>query len=447
MNRITVAGRTDATRTGPEIGDWSDFDELAQLQRDQLPRIFAQALRSPFYAARYENGGAPIVADDFHDVEITSKQDLRGCYPFGLLAVPRTELATYHESSGTSGEPTASYYTDADWVDLAERYARKWVGITPADTFLVRTPYALVITGHLAQAAGRLRGATVVPGDARSLALPLARIVRLLHTLDVSLTWCNPTEAMMIAAAARAAGLRPDRDFPALRAMFVAAEPMTATRKRRLSEIWGGVHIVEEYGSTETGTIAGECQHGRLHLWADRAIFEVYSPETGRLSSSGCGQLVVTPLYREAMPLLRYNLADDVEVSYDPCPCGWLLPTVRVYGRTAFGYPVDGQTVVQNQLEELVFGLPLDYEVNFWRAKAEPDALLLEFEAPSAVQRRAAAELGAAIEHTLGVRHVITPLPPGTLVPTEALTAQRDILKARYLFGPDESWDKALMYQ
>ncbi|MET8871901.1 AMP-binding protein [Nocardia sp. NPDC004604] len=445
---MTVIPKGDiAVRNRPEIGDWTTPDELAQLQRAQLPRIFEQAARSPFYAARFERDGTPRVAEDFAGLPLTSKQDLRNAYPFGMLAVPRAELATYHESSGTSGEPTASYYTDDDWADLAERYARKWVGITPADTFLVRTPYALVITGHLAQAAGRLRGATVVPGDARSLALPLARIVRLMHRLDVSLTWCNPTEAMMIAAAARAAGLRPERDFPALRAMFVAAEPMTVARKRRLSEIWGGVHIVEEYGSTETGTVAGECPEGRLHLWADRAIFEVYSPETGTLSDTGCGQLVVTPLYRAAMPLLRYNLADDVEVHHEPCACGWRLPTVRVFGRTAFGYPVGAVTVRQNDLEEMIFQLPLAYEVGFWRARAETDVLRVEFEAPDDVRDRAAVELAAAIDRTLDVRHAITALPVGSLVPVEALTAHRDILKARYLFGPDESWDKALMYQ
>ena len=82
----------------------------------------------------------------------------------------------------------------SDWVDLAERYARKWIGIDPADTFLVRTPYALMITGHLAQAAARLCGATVVPGDNRSLAMPYARVVRVLHDLDVTLTWSLPTE-------------------------------------------------------------------------------------------------------------------------------------------------------------------------------------------------------------------------------------------------------------
>ncbi|MET9667336.1 AMP-binding protein [Streptomyces sp. NPDC006475] len=430
----------------PEPGDWSSPADLAQLQRAELPRVLAQAMRSPFYAARYRGRSAPAGAEDFAGIELTTKQDLRDQYPFGMLAVDREKLATYHESSGTAGDPTASYYTDDDWADLAERYARKWVGIRPSDTFLVRTPYGLVITAHLAQAAGRLRGATIVPGDARSLATPLPRMVRVMRALDVSLTWCNPTEIMMLAAAAKAAGLRPDRDFPALRAMFTAAEPLTEVRRRRISEIWGGIPVVEEYGSTETGTIAGQCPDGSLHLWADRAVFEVWDPATGELSDSGRGQLVVTPLYREAMPLLRYNLADDVEVSTGDCTCGWLLPTVRVLGRSGTGYTVGSATVTQQRLEELVFSLPFEYDVMFWRAMAHPDMLRVEFEAPDATRERAVKELTGLIDRELGVPHRITGLPLGTLVPSEALTAQRDILKARYLFGEGEDWDKAVMY-
>ncbi|AXG81630.1 phenylacetate--CoA ligase family protein [Streptomyces paludis] len=430
----------------PEPGDWSSPAELAALQRRQLPRVIAQALRSPFYAARYEGRTPPSTADDFAGIELTTKQDLRDQYPFGMLAVERERLATYHESSGTSGEPTASYYTDEDWTDLAERFARKWTGIDSSDTFLVRTPYGLVITGHLAQAAGRLRGATVVPGDARSLATPLARMVRVLKSLDVTLTWCNPTEITMLAAAAKAAGLRPDRDFPALRAMFTAAEPLTEVRRRRLSEIWGGIPVVEEYGSTETGTIAGQCPEGRLHLWADRAVFEVYDPATGEVSAAGRGQMVVTPLYRDAMPLLRYNLADEVEVATDPCPCGWLLPTVTVLGRAGTEHTVGAATVTQQRLEEIVFSLPVSYEVMFWRAMAHSDVLRLEFEAPDATREQAVKELGEALDRELGVPHRVTGLPLGTLVPAEALTAQRDILKARYLFAEGEDWDKAVMY-
>lgn len=436
----------------PRLGDWCGYDELGVAQRARLPEVFAWAARAPFYRARdgRSTGGRlptnPVAAaNQLAELPLTTKQDLRDAYPFGLLAVEKERLATYHESSGTAGRPTASYYTAEDWTDLSERYARKWVGISAADVFLVRTPYALMITGHLAHAAARLHGATVVPGDNRSLAMPYSRVVRVLHDLDVTLTWSMPTETLLWAAAARARGLEPGRDFPALRALFVGGEPLSPARRRRISELWG-VPVVEEYGSTETGSLAGECPNGRMHLWADRALFEVYDPVTGRISAEGSGQLVVTPLYREAMPLLRYNLEDNVEVAYGDCGCGWALPTVRVLGRSAFGYQVGGATVNQARLEELVFGLPAEDGVLFWRAKAEPELLRVEIEAPPERGAAASARLDAAVRSQLGVSCHVRAVPPGTLVPSDVLTGVHDVVKPRGLFGPDEDWDKALLY-
>src|SRR5262249_6255208 len=115
----------------PQLGDWRNARELARLQDEQLAATLEWAARSPFY-----RDGGPVPADraGFDALPLTTKQDLREQYPFGMLAVDRARLATYHESSGTAGRPTPSYYTAEDWVDLAERFARKWVGIEPADT-------------------------------------------------------------------------------------------------------------------------------------------------------------------------------------------------------------------------------------------------------------------------------------------------------------------------
>jgi phenylacetate-CoA ligase len=427
------------------LGDWSTRDELARLQEARLAGLLAQAARSPFYRSRFAATGMPSDRADLAALPMTRKQDLRDAYPFGLLAVPRADLATYHESSGTAGNPTPSYYTETDWIDLAERFARKWVPITADDTFLVRTPYALMITGHLAHAAARLHGATVVPGDNRSLAMPYSRVVRVLHDLGVSLTWSMPTETLLWAAAARAAGWQPGTDFPALRALFVGGEPLSTARRRRISELWG-VPVVEEYGSTETGSLAGECEHGRMHLWADRAIFEVYHPETGQVTEDGAGQLVVTPLFREAMPLLRYNLEDNVEVTLDDCPCGWALPAVRVLGRAAFGYQVGNARITQDQLENLVFTLPAAYEVLFWRARAEPSLLRVEIEVPDVARPAACAILTELIGTAYDVPCQITGVSPGTLMPTRVLTDVHDVVKPRSLFGHDEDWNKALLY-
>ena len=444
---VTSGGAAvEPERRRPEIGDWNSFAELRDLQRKQLAEVLTWAGRSPFYSARSGPGEMPLSVDDFDRLPVTSKQDLRDAYPFGLLAVERAELATYHESSGTAGQATSSYFTDADWEDLAERYARKHVPLSRDDTFLVRTPYALMITGHLAQAAGRLRGATVVPADYRSAAMPYSRVVGLLHDLEVTRTWSIPTEPLVWAAAARQAGLRPDHDFPSLAALYVAGEPLTAARRRRLSDLWGGVAIVEEYGSTETGTLGGECPHGRLHLWADRLLVEVRDPDTGEVRPEGRGHLVVTPLYREAMPLLRYDLEDDVVVEHADCPCGWHLPSVTVLGRSALQHPVGDGSVTQQQLEQVVYELPIALDVLFWRGRAERDVLRLQVEAPVEHHREVRRRLVARVRDEVGVPVDVQVLDPGGLVPLADLSVSRNVVKPRTLLAADEDWDQARLH-
>lgn len=147
------------------------------------------------------------------------------------------------------------------------------------------------------------------------------------------------------------------------------------------------------------------------------------------------------------MPLLRYNLEDNVEVSDEPCPCGWQLPTVRVLGRSSFGHRVGSATVTQARLEELVFGLPVEHGVMFWRARARADLLELEIEVAPEHREAARTALAAAIEAEYGpVAARIDGVPPGSLVPLEALTGVHDVVKPRSLFGPDEDWSKALLY-
>jgi phenylacetate-CoA ligase len=428
--------------------NWSSIDELTTLQDKELPRLLASVATSPFYRARLGDRAKQLrTREDLATVPLTSKQDLRDAYPFGFLAVPKREVASYHESSGTAGMPTASYYTERDWETINDNYARKWIGITPDDVFLVRTPYALMISGNMAHAAARSRGALVVPGDNRSLAMPYSRVLRVLHDLDVTLSWSMPTEPLMWAAAARAHGYEPDEDFPSLRALYVGGEPLSVNRRKRISELWQ-VPVIEEYGATETPCLGGQCPQGRMHLWADQAVYEVYDPISRELRPDGRGQLVVTQLYREAMPLLRYNIGDEVEISLvDDCRCGWHLPTVRVLGRAGFGHPVGDARVTQSELEELVFDLPIEHQVLFWRGRALPSVLEIEIEVPAAHAANACAALVSKIDAYFGCPVTVRPVPVGTLVPAEVFTGIHDVVKPRSLFGADEDWSKALLYQ
>ncbi|MFF3556091.1 bagremycin/ferroverdin synthetase BagE/FevW [Streptomyces tsukubensis] len=435
---MTVLPNPGPTRSGlPAIGDWKTFGELREHQADRIAPVLHHARDSPFYEKLLEPGQGLAAAG------LTRKSDLRDSYPFGMLAVPRERLATYHESSGSTGNPTPAYFTEAEWTDLADRFVRKTVPVGPEDTLLVRIPYGLVLAGHMAHWAAMRSGATVVPGDCRSLAVPYPRVVRLLRDLEVTLTWSTPSESLLWVAAARVAG-HPPASFSALRALYVAGEPISSARRRRTEEIWDAP-VIEEYGCTEVGPLAGDCPYGRMHFWADRVLPEVYDPQTGGITAEGTGQLVITPLYREAMPLIRYNLEDLVELRYEDCLCGWQLPTVRVLGRLGQGCTVGGKRLGQLQVEELVFRLPASWGVLFWRARAEPDQLVVEIEVPGPDGGEAAAVLAGSVEAELGVRCAATAVPEGTLVPSALLAQQLDAMKPRKLFGPDEDWGRAVV--
>lgn len=431
----------------PQIGDWSSFEELLASQDKQMAHVLERAGRSPLYARRFATEGIRPHAEDFDRIPLTTKEDLAASYPFDLLAVPMEQLDCYFESSGTTGRPTPAYYTRADWTDLAERFSRKTGGIVDSDVLFVRSPYALGMAAHLAAESGRANGATVIPGDNRSSLIPYARVVRILHDLGITLTWSNPTDCLMWAASARLVGLDPATDFPALRALYVGGEPLSPARKERISQIWG-VPVLDEYGCSELGSLAGRCPAGRLHLWADRVKAEIFDPATRAVSPYGTGELVLTPLYLEAMPLVRYNVRDWVRLTSEECECGWHLPIVEVVGRSGQGYPIgpEGRLVTQIEVEQVVFGLPARLQVLFWRSRAELDHLQMQVEAPDELAGEAGAALRDAIAAELRVACEIEVVPPGTLVPHDLLADPVHSLKPCSLYGPGESWDQALVF-
>jgi phenylacetate-coenzyme A ligase PaaK-like adenylate-forming protein len=429
----------------PGIGEWTGAAGLRRVQEERLSAALRQAAGVPATLARLAAAGEVRTVADLDRIPVVDKEHLREHYPFGLLATDREHVATYHESSGTSGRPTSSFFTEDDWRDVVDRFVRNDITLTAADTLLVRTPYALLTTGHQAHLAGRYTGATVVPADNRSAVVTHARVVALLRDLAVTVAWCLPTECLLLAACARAAGLRPDRDFPHLRGFLVAGEPLGEARRRRISQLWGGVPVRQDYGSTETGSLAGECSAGRLHLWADRFVPQVYDPVTGTSAPTGTGELVITTLYREAMPLVRYNLRDHVRISDDDCPCGWSLPVLEVLGRDESSCVVAGTRITQRQLENAVFSLTARHEVVFWRARAGAGHLAVEFETAED-GGAAAVELTARIGAATGVEARVRAVPAGTIVPSAALTSMPEFLKPRALFAEGEDWDRAVSY-
>jgi phenylacetate-CoA ligase len=269
------------------------------------------------------------------------------------------------------------------------------------------------------------------------------RVLRLLTDVGVTVAWCMPTEALLWAETARLLGMSTKQTT--LRALVVAGEPLARARKARLEALLGA-RVFEDYGSTETGSLAGECTAGALHLWADRFVPEVVDPETGASSREGVGRLAITTLFRQAMPLVRFLLDDTVEVSHRPCSCGWALPIVRVLGRPASLMRVANVPVSMVALDEVVFSLPASLGVSFWRARPSGDALAIEIETAPEAAQVASAALASGLHERLGITAHVRAVGAGTIVPHERLLADAPFMKPRFLFAERESWDGGAAY-
>jgi phenylacetate-CoA ligase len=421
----------------PTLGSWNTWSELDELQQRQLGATWARARRSPFYRERLAHAAHGDVA--WQDVPFTTKLDLRDAYPFRMLAIPRNQVATYHESSGTSGEPTASFLTDADWAEIVDRFGRSAARVSADDTVLVKTPYAMATTAHQMHRMARARGAMIVPADNRTTMTPYSRVIRLLRDLDVTVTWSLPFETLVWAAAARLAGHDPRSSFPALRAIMVAGEPLTAARQRAIEVTWNR-RVYQDYGSTETCSLAGQCPEGALHFWADRFLAEVITAEREPTQPAGTGELVVTNLYAEAMPVIRYRMGDWVTIDRTACACGWTLPIIRIHGRASDALEIQGRRMHASEIEEAIY-IGADYQVLFWRARHDHARLDIECEATS---DDVADQIQMAIQHRLGIHAEITVRPPGSLIPHPLLTEPTRFAKPRFVYNRSEPWPTSL---
>jgi phenylacetate-CoA ligase len=404
----------------------------------ELAEAVARAGRSDAYRGRLPSN---VDESSFERVPFTTKDDLRAAYPFGLLAVPQSEIATYHESSGTTGKPISSYFSNADWEDIHTRFNRNGVALSPNDLVLVKTPYALVTTAHQMHGAALRAGASVVPADNRSHNMPYARVLRLLRDLPITVAWCMPTEALLWAYAANR--LKIDLAAVKLRAFVVAGEALSPAKKNRISRLWSGRRVFEDYGSTETGSLAGECVRGRVHLWSDRVHFELRDPETLEPARGNRGELVVTPLFRQAMPLVRYRMEDEVELDHAPCDCGSASPSVRVLGRNGSAHRIGEREVNSLELDDAIYSAAEECGLWFWRGRKRNDALEVEIHAEH--PRLAERFVSQRVRDRLGIPVSIRSVGGEAFVPESLFRAEAPMQKPRFLFGENEEF-KSLDY-
>lgn len=332
----------------------------AQLQLDRLRNLVDYVReKSTFYPALLKERGITGGGDlgnlsDLSRLPFTRKKDLRDHYPFGLFCVGREGLAEIHASSGTTGNPTVVGYTKNDirlWRLVMAR-ALAVAGVTPADVIQNAYGYGL-FTGGLGIHYGALElGAAVVPMSSGGT----ARQLKLMHDFQATVITCTPSYSLFMAEEARELGYDPAKS--PIRIGILGAEPWSENLRQAIEEVWR-MTALDIYGLSEIigPGVAQECAAKRgLHVFSDVFFPEVVDPDTGMTVPGGvAGELVITTLTKEALPLIRYRTGDIVTMDEAPCACGRTTPRIsRVLGRTDDMLIIRGINVFPSQIEEVL---------------------------------------------------------------------------------------------
>ena len=336
---------------------------LRALQAERLRATVARArARVPFYRAALAAAGlcdADVDLTRLGELPFTRKEDLRDHYPFGLFAVPREDVVRIHASSGTRGKPTVVGYTRSDlglWREVMAR-ALAAAGAEPGQLLQVAYGYGLFTGGLGFHDGAEHMGLTVVPVSSGNT----LRQILLLQDFRPHGLACTPSFALHIGESMREHGLDP-RKVGLAYGLF-GAEPWTEAMRAQLEALWGCA-AVDFYGLSEMigPGVATECVEARdgLHLNEDHFLPEIVDPRTGAPLPDGReGELVLTSLTKEALPLLRYRTGDVTRLDPAPCRCGrTTVRMARIKGRTDDMLIIKGVNVYPSQLEAALLGVP-----------------------------------------------------------------------------------------
>jgi phenylacetate-CoA ligase len=340
-----------------------DAEALRALQLERMRAVMERALKTPFYAERLRKAGLESGRDlrsleDAVSLPLTSKADLRDAYPYGMLATPLAEVIRMHASSGTTGKPTVVYHTRADiesWANLCARSMHA-AGARRDDVFQNMTGYGL-FTGGLGMHYGaeRLGMMTIPTGSGNTL-----RQFQFLKDFRVTAVHATPSYLLHLAEKMDESGFSPG-DF-ALRIAFIGAEPHTEDMRRKIERVFG-VDAFNSYGLSEMNGpgVAFECvRKSGMHAWEDAYFMEIVDPETLKpLPDGEEGELVMTPLCREATQLVRYRTRDLTRIIPGACPCGRTHRRIaRIKGRSDDMLIINGVNVFPSQIEEVIMSMP-----------------------------------------------------------------------------------------
>ena len=413
----------------PSAVERASRPDLERLQLARLRKLVARATeRVPFYRERLRQAG--VTARDVRSLAdlgrlpFTTKSDFRDTYPFGMLAVPLDEVVRIHASSGTTGKPTVVVYTRRDLATWSEVMARTLMagGVGPRDVVHNAYGYGLFTGGLGFHYGAEQVGAAVIPISGGFT----ERQLMVFQDLGSTVLCSTPSYALFLAEALEEAGVAA-KDLK-LRVGFFGAEPWTEGMRTAL-ETRLNVMALNIYGLSEVigPGVSVECPERRgMHVAEDHFLPEVLDPVTFEPVPAGAtGELVLTGLTKEAIPLVRYRTRDLTTLDRSPCACGRTLARIgRITGRTDDMLIIRGVNVYPSQIEHALMQVP-QVEPHYLlvvRREDALDSLEVRVEAAAAVaaaggdaMRGLAAQLKRKIHEVIGLSADVSVLPPKSI--------------------------------
>ena len=424
--------------TGPVFQPASALDyiprtQLEQLQLNRLRAVVERVwARVPLFRSRLDELG--IVPEDIRALDdasrlpFTVKTDLRDTYPFGLFASPMRDIVRLHASSGTTGKPIVVAYTGADLEVWSQAMERAFAACGLHDGDIIQNAYGYgLFTGGLGAHYGAERlGATVIPISGGNT----DRQIMVMRDFGVTAICCTPSYFLHMVD--RAAELDVDlRDLP-VRAGVFGAEPWTEAMRVRI-EAMAGIKAFDIYGLSEIigPGVAVECEYqDGLHIFEDHFYPEIIDPETGEPMPTGAeGELVLTTLSKQAMPVLRYRTRDITALLPGPCPCGRTLRRMRRISRRSDDMLIiRGVNVFPSQIESVLlemedtmphYQIILTREHGLDQIEVQVEVTARMFSDTVGALETLHDQLADAMEHVLQVRTEITLVEPHTIPRSE----------------------------
>ncbi|MGA2937920.1 MAG: phenylacetate--CoA ligase [Syntrophobacteraceae bacterium] len=336
---------------------------IEKLQLSLLKSSLVRAGRSMFYNEKFKkigfDPGSVSSLDDVGRIPFTVKQDLRESYPYGFLCEPKERLVRMHVSSGTTGQAIAVFYTKADielWADLLAR-CMYMAGARPGDTFQNLSGYGLFTGGLGFQYGAERLGMLTIPSGAGNS----KRQIQLMRDFSTNVIHIIPSFLLLLMDVIKEMKVDPQKEL-SLRIAFVGAEPYSQEVRRRFEDFYA-IKVYNSYGLSEMNGpgVAFECpcQNG-LHVWEDAYLVEIIDPNSlGPVPDGQYGELVMTTLRREAMPILRYRTRDLTRILPGECGCGRVHKRIdRIQGRTDDMFIIKGVNVFPIQVEQVLMNIP-----------------------------------------------------------------------------------------